>query len=370
MPCLTKIPYTDIAGQHKALKEKLLAAMSDVLEAGEFVLGPQVQEFEERFAKLCGTKFAVGVNSGTDAIILALRALDVGPGDEVITVPNGFISTLAAVTLTGARPVLVDVGDDYNLNPHLLEKAITPKTKAIIPVHLTGRPCRMDEILNIANEHNVPVVEDAAQAVSAEFNGQKVGSFGVAGCFSLHPLKTLNACGDGGVLTTNVTKIYEAARVMRNNGFRNRDECVVLSNNSRLDSLQAAVLLVKMDHLDEWTDARRRLALVYRRKLAPVKQIQLPPDPPAVKSVYHTFVIQAENRDGLKDYLKEQGVSTKIHYPVPIHLQPAARGLGYKRGDFPAAEKQSEKILSLPIHSGLEEEQVNFIARTIQNFYE
>jgi len=370
MECITKIPYTDLGSQHAALKDELLAVTAKIFESCKFILGPEVEEFEHRFAPLCGTQFAVGVNSGTDALILALKALEIGPGDEVITPPNGFVSSVSAVIQVGAKPVFVDVGEDYNIDPRLIECAVTTRAKAILPVHLTGNPAKMDQILEIARKHGLAVVEDAAQAVSAELNGKKVGSFGDIGCFSLHPLKTLNACGDGGVLTTNAPLLYEKLNILRNNGFRNRDECQTFSINSRLDSLQAALLLVKMKYLEEWTEARRQNASIYREKLQHVPAVRLPLDGPGIRHVYHTFVIMAEGRDALKSYLESNGVQTKIHYPIPIHLQPAAKHLGYRRGDFPLTERQAEMILSLPVYPELNEEQINYITQCIKNFYQ
>ena len=365
-----EIPYVDLAGQHAEIKEKLLSAVENVLEHGKFILGPEVEEFEQRFARLCGTPYAVGVGSGTDALILSLRALGIKSGDEVITSPNSFITTVAAIVAVGARPVLVDVAEDYNIDPLLIESRITSKTKAILPVHLTGHPAKMDAIMDIARKYQLYVIEDAAQAVSASFNRQKVGSFGHTGCFSLHPLKTLNAVGDGGVITTWDKQVYEELLILRNNGFRNRDECAVLSSNSRLDSLQAAMLLVKLDYLEQWTQERIKNAALYRKKLYGLKNVRVPPEGVKENPVYHTFVIQAERRDALKSYLEERGIQTKIHYPIPIHLQPAAAGLGYQRGDFPAAERQAAKILSLPVYAGLDEWRLNIVVETIKNFYE
>ena len=364
-----KIPYVNIAGQHATLKVEILAAVERVIERGQFILGEEVSQFEESFARMCGVRFAVGVNSGTDALVLALRVMQIGSGDEVITVPNSFISTAAAIRMAGARPVFVDVREDSNLNPDQLERAITSKTKAILPVHLTGRPADMDPILRIAKAHRLHVIEDCAQAVAAEYKGQRVGSFGTLGCFSLHPLKTLNACGDGGVLTTGDENLYSRLKTLRNIGLRNRDECDVWSGNSRLDTLQAAILLVKMKYFETWTEKRRGNARFYQRELAGIRGLEVPLDRPFEKSVYHTFVIQAEGRDSLKRFLAEKGVETAIHYPIPIHLQTAAKELGYGPGNFPIAESQAQRSLSLPIHPELSESGLEYISKSIQEFF-
>jgi dTDP-4-amino-4,6-dideoxygalactose transaminase len=364
-----KIPYVNLAAQHRALKGELLAAVGRVMDRGQFILGEEVAEFEGRFADLCGTRCAVGLNSGTDALILGLKVLGIGPGDEVITVPNSFVATTAAVMLVGATPVFVDVGADYNLDPDLLEQAVTPRTRAILPVHLTGRPAAMDHILEVAEAHNLAVVEDAAQAVGAELGGRRVGSFGRVGCFSLHPLKTLNACGDGGVVTTEDPELAEEVKVLRNLGLKTRDDCVTWSGNSRLDTLQAAILLVKLPYLEAWTALRRAHAAFYQEHLREISQVRVPADKPGERAVYHTLVIEAEDRDGLKDYLAREGVGTAIHYPIPLHLHNAARSLGYQPGDFPRAEAQARRILSLPVYPELREEELHYIVSRIRSFY-
>ena len=369
MTYMTKIPYINLAGQHAAIKDQLLAAIERVIDHGQFVLGPEVQEFESRFAQFCKVKYAIGVGNGTDAIILALKALGIGPGDEVISVSNTFISTISSIALVGAKPVLVDVRGDYNIDPELIEKAITKNTKAILPVHLTGRPADMDSIMGIAEKHGLKVIEDCAQAVGAEYKGKRVGTFGDIGCFSLHPLKTLNACGDGGVIVTNDEQAYEMLRALRNNGMKGRDECIVWSSNSRLDSIQAAMLLVKLDHFEKWTEKRIENAKFYKEAFSKSNVVRFPVDQPHEKGVYHTFVIQADGRDALSSFLAEKGIGTKIHYSVPVHLQPAARHLGYKKGDLPMTEQQSENILSLPVHPELRHEDLKYIVQSIEEFY-
>jgi dTDP-4-amino-4,6-dideoxygalactose transaminase len=369
MTTAVRVPYVNLADQHAPLKAELLAAVESVLDSGQFILGDDVQQFEQRFAELCRVRCAVGVNSGTDALYLALQALGIGPGDEVISVPNSFIATTAAIVMVGARPVFVDIGDDGNMDPALLEGAITPRTRAVLPVHLTGRPADMDPILAVAQKHGLPVVEDCAQAVLAESRGRRVGSFGAVGCFSLHPLKTLNACGDGGVLTTNDPALAERLRVRRNLGLRTRDDCVVWSGNSRLDNLQAAILLVKLRYLERWTVRRRMNAAFYRAALEGVPDVTLPGERPWERAVYHTFVIQAERRDELKQYLLQQGIETAIHYPVPIHLHRAAAGLNLPRGSFPVSERQADRILSLPVYPELTEVQRQAVADAIREFF-
>lgn len=364
-----KVPYVDLVAQHAPIKDELLAAVGNVIDHSQFILGHEVAEFERRFAELCGVHYAVGVNSGTDALILALRALDIGPGDEVITVANSFVASAGCVPLVGARPVFVDVREDYNIDPALIESALTPRTRAILPVHLTGRPANMDLITEIAQAHGLYVVGDCAQAVGAEYKGRRVGSFGDVGCFSLHPLKTLGACGDGGVLTTNDVGLYERFKDLRNIGLRAGNECVVWGHNSRLDTMQAAILLVKLEHLEEWTEERRANACFYQERLADLSQVCVPVDKPYERAVYQTFVIQARWRDQLKEHLAARGVGTAIHYPIPIHLQKAAIGLGYRVGSFPVIERQAGRILSLPVYPGLGSQQLEHVVDGLYSFY-
>lgn len=364
-----EVPYVNLAGQHAQIKEELLAAVSAVLDSGQFILGEPVAEFERQFAALCGVRYAVGVNSGTDALILALRAIGIGSGDEVVTVPNSFVASTACIRLLGARPVFVDVGPDYNIDPGKIAAAVSPRTRAILPVHLTGRPCNMEPIMAVARGKGLHVIEDCAQAVIAEYRGRRVGSFGTVGCFSLHPLKTLNACGDGGALTTDDPGLYERLKVMRNIGLRSRDDCVGWSHNSRLDTLQAAILLVKLRYLDQWTEKRRENARYYRTHLAWIPQVEAPPAEAEVRAVYHTFVIQADRRDDLRGFLSARGVGSAIHYPVPIHLSTAGKELGYPEGSFPIAERQAQRVLSLPVYPELTVAQLDRVCESIREFY-
>ena len=366
---LMQVPYINLARQHAALKTELLDAIGTVLDHGQFVLGTEVQLFEQRFAELCGAHFAVGVNSGTDALILALQVLGIGPGDEVITVPNSFIATASAIRIVGARPVFVDVDEEYNMDPGRLEEAITPKTKAVLPVHLTGRAAKMDAIRSIAAHHDLHLVEDCAQAILARHRGQCVGTFGAVGCFSLHPLKNLNACGDGGVLTTDDPEVYEAFKIRRNLGLKTREDCVVWSGNTRLDTIQAAILLVKLNYLEQWTQRRRDNARYYRKKLAGLKQVWVPSEHEWEYAVYHTFVVQAERRDDLRAFLASRGIGTAVHYPLPIHLTSAGRELGYAAGSFPVAENQAKRIVSLPVYPELTTNDLDYIIQNLFDFY-
>lgn len=363
------IPYADLVSQHQSLKKELMEAIARVMDHGKFILGPEVELLEKRFSELCQVPYAVALNSGTDALILALKVLGLKHGDEVITVPNSFVATTSAIALVGSKPVFVDVGDDYNIDPFQIEQAITPKTKAILPVHLTGRSAKMDAIMKIAQRHNLNVIEDAAQSILAEYQGKRVGSFGTMGCFSLHPLKTFNACGDGGMITTKDESIYKRLKILRNLGLSNRDRCEVWSGNSRLDTIQAAILLVKMQYLNSWTEKRRQNAFFYRNRLAGISEIKIPEEMPFEKNVYHTFVIQAERRDDLKKFLEGKGIETAIHYPIPIHLQESARNLGYAVGRFPKAETQAQHILSLPIYPELGQTKMQQIVYLIKDFY-
>jgi len=365
-----KVPYVNIAAQHAPIQDEIIASLKEVFRRGDFILGGEVDAFEKRFAGLCGVRFSVGVNSGTDALILALRALNIGPGDEVITVPNSFVASTSCIMLTGAKPVFVDVNESYNIDPRLIERAITPRTRAILPVHLTGQPADMAPVVEVARAFGLHVIEDCAQAVCAEYKGRKVGSLGTVGCFSLHPLKTLNACGDGGIVTTDDETIFEKIRILRNLGLRTRDDCVTWSGNSRLDTLQAAILLVKLNYLDEWTEKRRANARYYQEHLKSVAAVKAPFEQKDTRAVYHTFVIQAERRDELKAHLEKKGIGTSIHYPAPIHLHSAASNLGYKAGDFPVTERQAKHILSLPIYPELTPDDLNTVAAAIKEFYQ
>ena len=363
---MKKIPYINLKAQHAELKDELLSALGRVFKSADFVLGGEVDKFEKAIALYCGTKYAIGVNSGTDALFLVLKAYGIGPGDEVITAPNSFLASASVIAAVGAKPVFADIREDLNIDPAQIEKKISKKTKAIMPVHLTGKPADMRPINELAKEYNLKVIEDAAQAIGAEYNGNKTGSLGHAGCFSTHPLKTLNACGDGGFITTNDGNLFAALKQFRNLGLKNRDESDIWGYNSRLDTIQAAILNIKLKYLEKWINARRNNAFYYINELKGL--VNIPEDKNYEKSVYHTFVIQVEKRDDLKKHLEEKGIGTKVHYPIPIHLQRAAISLGYKRGAFPICEKAAMMILSLPVYQGLKEQDLAYVVDKIKEF--
>jgi len=362
-----QVPYVNMAAQWAEERDALLPVIEKVLAGGHWVGGPVVEEFEAAAAKYCGVAHAVALNSGTDALVLAMAALGIGPGDEVITPPNSFIASTAAIVQLGARPVFVDVGDDQDIDPERIAAAITPKTKAVMPVHLTGRMADMAPILEIAERHGLWVVEDAAQSVGSRYDGRMSGSLGRVGCFSTHPLKNLNACGDGGFLVTDEEEIAETVCALRNHGLVTRDTAVRFGQVSRMDSLQAAVLRFRLDRLDDTVRRRRANAALYRARLDP-SQVFVPVERERAFDSYHTFVIQVARRDALQDFLQAHGVGTAIHYPVPIHLQPAAADLGYRAGDFPVAERQAGRILTLPINQTLEPEDIAYVAELVNDF--
>lgn len=362
-----KVPYVDFSGQYAAERGRLLAAVDRVMRDGEYILGREVEDFEARFARLCGVGHAVGVANATDALTLALKAVGVRPGDEVITAPNSFVASAGAIAQAGAKPVFVDVKPDQLMDPAKLAGALTRRTKAILPVHLTGKICDMAAISRFARRHKLKVVEDAAQAVGALRGGRPAGSFGDAACFSFHPLKNLNAAGDAGAVVTDDARTAERLRLLRNHGLVSRNEVAFWGYNSRLDTLQAAILGLRLKGLAGVTRLRRRNAALYREGLRGV--VECPADEPGSRDVYHLFVIQADRRDALRDFLKKSGISTAVHYPVPIHLQPAARSSGARKGDFPEAERQSTRILSLPVHQHLEPRQIEHVIARIREFY-
>ena len=362
------VPYVDLATQWQDERKDLLPIIESVMSSGQFVGGEAVEHFEHKAAELCGTQYCVALNSGTDALGLGLLALGVCAGDEVITPPNSFIASTAAIVHLKAKPVFVDVQPDQNIDPNQIEKAITPKTKAIMVVHLTGRIADMSAILKIADAHNIPVIEDAAQSVGSKYSDRPSGSIGKIGCFSAHPLKNLNACGDAGFLTTDNSDIARQVRLSRNHGLADRNVVEQFGNVSRMDSLQAAILEYRLSRLALLIDRRRKNADMYR-DLLDSSHIYVPEELNEEFNSYHTFVIQCDNRDELQHYLLEQGIETVMHYPVPIHLQPAASSLGYSKGDFPVSETQSERILTLPIHQYLQEDTIIQISNCINTFF-
>ena len=363
-----KIPYVDLSRQYKEERKKIIKVIDEVLLKGNYVGGDQVDLFEKRIAKFCNTKYCVALNSGTDALVLALHALGVRRGDEVITPPNSFVASTAVITHIGAKPIFVDVKPDQNIDPGEIEKKITKKTKVIMPVHLTGRMCEMDKILKIAKKYNLKIVEDAAQSIGSMYKGKKSGSYGDIGCFSAHPLKNLNSVGDSGYLTTNSKKIYDYIKILRSHGMANRNVVKNFGYVSRMDNLQAAVLNYRLNNLNNLISKRRKNAKLYFKYLNK-KNILLPNESAHEFNTYHTFVIQVSKRDKLKEYLLKNGINTAIHYPIPIHLQPAAKRLGHKKGDFKNAERQAKSILTLPINQFLKEKEIILISKKINNFF-
>ena len=364
-----KISYIDLSLQWKNERFGLLKIIDKVLSTGIWAGGKNVNIFEKKISKLCKTKYAVAMNSGTDALTIGLSLLGVKRGDEVITVPNSFIASAAAIVHLGAKPVFVDVLQDQNINPDLIEKAITEKTKAILPVHLTGRPVEMDKIIKISKKYNIPIIEDAAQSIGTLYKNKPTGSFGEIGCFSAHPLKNLNAVGDSGYLTTNKKNIYLKAKDLINHGMTsNRNSIKDFGFVSRMDNIQAAVLNYRLDRLKEIIDKRRKNAEFYLENLDDTK-ITVIKEKPYQFNTYHTFVIQVKNREKLINHLKKKGISTAVHYPIPIHLQPAAKFLNYKKGSFPIAEKQANEILTLPIHQNLKKNDLIKITKTVNSFF-
>ena len=359
-----KVPFVNLGLQFQDLRDEIISKFEELSTKGSYILNAEVQEFEKNFAEYCGTRYAVGVGNGSDALSFSLLALGVGKGDEVITAPNSFIATAWTIANVSAKPVFVDVRDDYNIDE--IESAITPKTKAIMPVHLTGRVADMDVILDIARKHQIQVIEDAAQAVGAFYKGMKAGSFGVTGCFSLHPLKNLHVHGDGGIVTTNDKSIYEYLKKIRNHGLKNRDECEFWGYNSRLDGIQAAIANIKLPYLDRWNKRFRQIASHYSKALA--NHVKVPIDNEYEKPIYHRYIIQHPQRDILRKYLAKKNIETKVNYPIPLHLQEAARSLGYKNGDFRNAEQQANTILSLPIYAEMEDEQVEHVIDSVRSF--
>lgn len=359
-----QIPYVDLSVRSKDEKEELLSCISRVLDSGQYVGISCCEEFESAIAAYCGVPRALAVSSGTDALCLALRVLSIGPGDEVITVPNSHFASVASIVQAGAKPVFVDVGPDQNIDIKLIEPAITKNTKAIMPVHLTGRVCDMPSIMEIAEAYELLVVEDAAQAVGATFNNRMAGTFGDAGAFSAHPLKNLNAIGDAGYLFVRDIENFERASRLRNHGLEDRDTVLEWGNVSRMDAIQSEVLTLRLKNLDEVISRRRRNARFYNENIKS-RTIQLPRFDDLKQCTFHTYVIQAEERDLLAQRLHERGIGTAIHYPVPLHLQPSAIGCGYSRGDFPVAEALADKILSIPIHQCLELQDLEYIAHHI-----
>jgi len=364
------VPFVDLAAQYRTIQPEIDAAIAAVLQRCDFVLGRDVDAFEQAFAGFIGVPHAIGVSNGLDALRLTLLALDIGPNDEVVVPANSYIATALAVSAVGARPVLVDCEPQGpNLDLSRVEAAITPRTRALMPVHLTGQPIDMDAVALIARRHALPVIEDAAQAHGAEFAGRRCGSLGIAGCFSFYPGKNLGAYGDGGMVTTYDTAVAERIRSLRNYGQRIKYDHVEKGVNARLDTIQAAVLTVKLPHLQRWNAARAAHAALYRQRLASVGDLVLSCDLPKTKPVHHLFTIETAHRTELAAHLLAVGIQTGIHYPVPIHLQPAYADLGYAAGDFPHAERLARRTLSLPMFPELTEPEIELVVREIRCFF-
>lgn len=363
-----KVPLLDLKAQYATVKTEILQQVSEVLESQVCIQGPKVAELERRVAELSDCRFGVGVSSGTDALLAALMALGVGSGDEVITTPFTFFATAGCISRTGARPVFIDIDPrTYNIDPARIEAAITPRTKGIIPVHLFGQMCDMEPVMEVARKHGLFVLEDAAQAISASYKGRKAGSIGDVGCFSFYPTKNLGAAGDGGMIVTNDADLNEKLVVMRAHGSRQKYHHKVVGGNFRLDPIQAAVLLVKMPHLAEWSEARRHNAEKYD-ELFEGFGIGTPWVSPDCASIYNQYVIRVQERDALIEHLEAAEIGTEIYYPVPMHLQECFADLGYREGDLPEAERASKEVLALPIYPELTPEQIEYVAQRVLEF--
>jgi len=365
---MTPIPYVDLAAQYARERGVLERLVGAALSEGQWVGGAQVERLERRISARLATPHTIAVGSGTDALVLAMKALDIGPGDEVITPPNSFVASTAAIVHVGATPVFADVLADQTIDPAAVERAITERTRAIMPVHLTGRTCRMAELLALARARGLFVVEDAAQAFGSRQGSRATGTFGDVGCFSAHPLKNLNAMGDAGFVVTADDDIAARIRRLRNNGLIDRNTVVEWGTVSRLDTVQAVILDHRLDGIDDVIAARRAHAARYRALLDPALVFH-PASEPDAFDTFHTLVVQVDRRDELQRWLAVRGIGTSIHYPVPIHLQPAARALGHRLGDFPVTERQAGRILSLPIHQFLGDDDITRVVASIHEFF-
>lgn len=358
------VPFVDLAAQHRSIRSELDAAVSATVDRGDFILGEAVERFEAEFAEYIGARHAVGVGTGLEALQLALRVHGIGPGNEVIAPANTFIATVLAILAAGARPVLVDADPrTYNISPDAIRAAIGPRTTAIMPVHLYGQPCDVDAVLELAGRHNLAVIEDAAQAHGARHNGRRAGSVGHAAGFSFYPSKNLGALGDGGMVTTNDAAVAEKLRMIRNYGQRQKYHHAVAGGNTRLDTIHAAVLRIKLRHLDDWNARRRVHAGAYDALLE--GRVRTPFVAAGVEHVYHLYVIQTEERDRAQRQLADHGVQTGIHYPIPVHLQEACAGLGYRTGDFPVSEAAAARLLSLPMYAELSSAQIEHVCQVL-----
>jgi len=364
---MMSVPFVDFKAQWQAVKDEVQNGIENVLVKGNFILGEEEKDFERDFAAYCDVRYGTGVNSGTDALFFALTALGVGPGDEVILPTHTFIATALCVSYTGAKPVLVDIDEQtYNMDVAAFEKAITSRTRAVLPVHIYGQPADMDEIVAVAHRHGIKVVEDAAQAHGAFYHDRRVGSLGDVACFSFYPTKNLGAFGDAGMVVTNDPKIHETLGALRDYGRRGRYEHTIKGHNSRLDTIQAVGLSAKLKRLDEWNRMRRQVADWYAQELSGVSEVILPRIKEDRSGVFHLYVVRVPHRDKVLAAMQERGIGVLIHYPIPIHLQEAYRDAGYHQGDFPVAEKIAEEILSLPMFPHMSREQVCDTVRVLK----
>lgn len=364
-----RVPYLDLAAQLRPIRAELDAAIDRALDQCTFCLGPDVAEFEREFAAFCDAPHCVAVNSGTSALHLALKLVGVGPGDEVITTPYTFVATSWAISYCGARPVYVDIEPDtFNLDPRQVERALTPRTKALLPVHLYGLPCDLDALLDVSRRHGLPLVEDAAQAHGATYRGRPVGTWGEVGCFSFYPAKNLGACGEGGALVTRSAELAARARALREHGSPRRYYHDEIGYNYRMEGIQGAVLRVKLKHLPAWQAGRRRVAQRYRELLADTP-LRLPVEPEPEQSAWHLFTVRHPRRDELKAHLDARGIGTAIHYPLPLPLQRAYAHLGHRPGDFPVAEQAAREVLCLPLYAELTDAQIERVAAAIKEFF-
>lgn len=364
------LPFVDLKRQYAPIRAEIEAQIREALQNTQFILGPNVELFEQEFAQYCGARYAVSVASGTDALTLSLNALGIDAGGEVITVPNTFIATVDAISRNGATPVFVDIDPKtYNIDAAKIEATITKRTKAIIPVHLYGQPADIEPIMKLARKYSLKVIEDACQAHGAEYNGRKAGTIGDVGCFSFYPAKNLGCFGDGGLVVTDDKAIADKVCMLRNYGQSRKYYHDFIGYNSRLDELQAAILRVKLKYLDFWNDSRRRSARLYGKLLKDVSQIITPSEAGGRSHVYHLYVIRCKDRDGLQSYLNSKGIGTLVHYPIPIHLQQAYRHLGYSKSSFPITEECAGEILSLPMFPEIKVEEIEYVCQSIREFY-
>ena len=363
----TKVPLLDLVAQYQEIKPEMDAAIQRVLDSGYFILGPEVAAFEEEVAAYLGVAYGIGVASGTDALILALRALNIGPGDEVILPAYTFFATIGAILHVGATPILVDIDEQtYCIDIEQTDAKVTSATKAIIPVHLYGQAAEMDALVEIADEHNLNIIEDNAQAFGAEYKGRKTGALGNIGCLSFFPSKNLGGYGDGGMVVTDNPELAEKIRMLRAHGWKKKYFPEILGYNSRLDALQAAILRVKLNYIDRWNDGRRKVAHTYSKALSGSPNFKTPYEAPNRKHVYHLYILQMTNRDQVQEQLKEAGIGTSIYYPQPLHLAEPCRELGYVEGDFPITEKASRETLAIPLYPEMSAAQIDYVLEVVK----